>query len=149
MSVIRITKEFGFEAAHALSNYDGPCRSIHGHSYQLSVTLIGEPLDDPGCPKYGMVMDFSDLKQIIKKAITDRYDHSMILNSADSAAGLHLPGETFSKVLLVDYQPTSENLLIDFVERIKKLLPENVKLHHIRLRETPNSFAEWFADDNK
>jgi 6-pyruvoyltetrahydropterin/6-carboxytetrahydropterin synthase len=69
MARIRITKEFRFEAAHALHNYDGLCRNIHGHSYILKVTVIGETITDSNSPKLGMVMDFGDLKDIVKQSI--------------------------------------------------------------------------------
>ena len=52
--------------AHALWNYDGACKNIHGHSYKLFVTVIGEPDPDEESPKYGMVIDFTDLKEIKK-----------------------------------------------------------------------------------
>ncbi|HQQ12325.1 MAG TPA: 6-carboxytetrahydropterin synthase, partial [Bacteroidales bacterium] len=65
MSKIRITKEFKFEMAHALLGYDGPCRNVHGHSYELIVTVIGEPIAETGHVKLGMVMDFGDLKRIV------------------------------------------------------------------------------------
>ncbi len=69
-SIIRVTKEFPFEMAHALWNYDGPCRNVHGHSYRLFVTLSGKPpIDVEGNPKNGMVIDFSDLKSIVKKRL--------------------------------------------------------------------------------
>lgn len=51
-------------------------------------------------------------------------------------------------VLLVDYQPTSEMMVIDFAAKIKKRLPENIKLHSLKLQETETSYAEWFADEN-
>ena len=63
--MIRLTKEFSFEMAHALAGYDGPCREIHGHSYKLFVTVRGIPEQNPNSPKFGMVMDFGDLKRIV------------------------------------------------------------------------------------
>ena len=63
MSVIRVTKEFRFEGAHALTGYDGKCRHIHGHSYRLFVTLKGDIKQVQDHPKSGMVVDFSDLKK--------------------------------------------------------------------------------------
>ena len=69
MARIRLTKEFSFESAHALEGYDGKCRHIHGHSYRLYVTIIGEPISDSVNPKYGMVMDFGDLKNIVNEEI--------------------------------------------------------------------------------
>ena len=65
MSKIRLTKEFRFEMAHALWDYDGLCRNIHGHSYILAVTVIGVPNEDRNSPTYGMVMHFGDLKRIV------------------------------------------------------------------------------------
>ena len=79
MSVIRLTKEFSFEMAHSLSGYDGACREIHGHSYKLFVTVQGEPNADPNNPKYGMVMDFGELKRIVGRLIVDRYDHALVV----------------------------------------------------------------------
>ena len=149
MSVIRITKEFRFEAAHALKGYDGPCRNIHGHSYELSVTIIGDPVETKDSPKKGMIMDFSELKKIIKKSIIDPFDHALILSSDYPDDEFKKSGEAFSNVILVEYQPTSENLLIDFAARIRRLLPYTVRLHSLRLRETSTSYAEWFAEDNE
>lgn len=148
MAIIRITKQFQFEAAHALNDYDGPCKSIHGHSYELSVTVRGTPIRDPGSPKKGMIMDFGDLKKIVKKNIIDQFDHALILFNQDSVADLHALGEAFSNIVRVEYQPTSENMLQDFAQKIKRLLPEGVTLHSLKLRETANSYAEWFAEDN-
>ena len=67
MSKIRITKEFSFETGHALYGYDGKCRNVHGHSYHLSVTVIGNPITDSSHVKLGMVIDFGDLKKIVKE----------------------------------------------------------------------------------
>ena len=78
MSVIRLTKEFTFEAAHMLEGYDGLCREIHGHSYRLLVTIKGEPERDPESPKLGMVMDFGVLKRIVNEQIVERLDHSFM-----------------------------------------------------------------------
>jgi 6-pyruvoyltetrahydropterin/6-carboxytetrahydropterin synthase len=147
MAQIKITKEFKFEMAHALLGYDGPCKNIHGHSYYLYVTLTGEPISNPASPYNGMVMDFSELKKLIKNSITDKLDHALLLNSATPAEELKAL-EKFNNVVLVPYQPTCENLLIDFAEQIKKILPEKVKLFSLKLCETVTSFAEWFTDDN-
>ncbi|MEN8186691.1 MAG: 6-carboxytetrahydropterin synthase [Bacteroidota bacterium] len=150
MRRIRITKHFDFESAHALYGYDGKCKNIHGHSYHLYVTVIGEPIEDPENPKNGMVMDFGDLKRIVKKEIVDVFDHSVILNEKSPHIDLAKTIEDYShRVELVSYQPTSENMLFDFAERIKPHLPEKVSLHSLKLYETANSYAEWFADDQK
>lgn len=134
--------------AHALKGYDGLCRNIHGHSYELLVTIIGVPITDEASTKIGMVMDFGDLKKIVRKCIVDEFDHALVLNRA-SASEYTSGAEMFGRTILVDYQPTSENMLIDFASRLKPLMPANVKLHHLLLRETVTSYAEWFAEDNE
>ena len=148
MNHIRVTKEFRFEAAHALKGYDGPCKNVHGHSYELSVTVIGTPIADRQSTKLGMVMDFGDLKKIIKKQIVDPFDHALLLNSELPLSELQKSGEPFTNVVLLPYQPTSENFLLDFAKRIREFLPPGVLLYSLRLRETSNSYAEWFAIDN-
>jgi 6-pyruvoyltetrahydropterin/6-carboxytetrahydropterin synthase len=93
-------------------------------------------------------MDFGDLKKIIKKQIVDPFDHALLLNAALPNQELQKFGDPFTNIVLLPYQPTSENFLIDFANRISELLPAGVKLHNMRLRETSNSYAEWYADDN-
>ena len=132
--------------AHALYGYDGLCKNIHGHSYRLWVTLRGPVLDDPGHEKDGMVLDFGLLKRLVKPHIIDKYDHSFVLNANSSHANIDL--SAFEKVYLLPYQPTSENLVNDFVSIIKNQLPENIELYKVVLSETANSFAEWCLDDN-
>jgi len=145
---IRITKHFDFEAAHALHGYDGKCKNIHGHSYQLFVTIIGTPITEKDHPKNGMVLDFGDLKRIVKTEIVDVFDHSIVLNQNSDHLDLAKRIADYShRIVMVDYQPTSEMMLIDFAEKIKAKLPDFVALHTIKLYETNNSYAEWFADD--
>lgn len=149
MSSIRITKQFSFETGHALYGYDGKCKNVHGHSYKLSVTVIGKPISDNTHVKYGMVIDFSDLKKIVKTEIVDVFDHATVFNKntphVELAKELENRGHN---ILLVDYQPTSEMMVIDFSEKIKQHLPKNIKLHSLKLQETETSFAEWYANDN-
>lgn len=148
MSIIRITKEFKFEMAHALKGYVGPCKNIHGHSYELFVTVKGEPVNNPGSSDNGMVIDFKLLKNIVRENIIDLYDHALVLHK-DSAALINDESmELYGKLVTVDYQPTSENLLIYFAEILKQKLPSTVTLYSLLLRETVTSFAEWFAEDN-
>jgi len=107
MSNIRITKQFSFETGHALYGYDGKCKNVHGHSYRLDVTVIGTPISDNTNVKFGMVIDFGDLKKIVKDEIVDVFDHATVF------------------------------------------MPQNIKLHSLKLQETATSFAEWFASDNE
>ena len=148
-SNIRITKQFTFETGHALYGYDGKCKNVHGHSYKLSVTVIGQPITDSSNVKFGMVIDFGDLKKVVKEEIVDVFDHATVFNK--NTPHVELAKELKDRghhVILVDYQPTSEMMVIDFAEKIKNRLPNNIKLHAIKLQETDTSFAEWFASDN-
>jgi 6-pyruvoyltetrahydropterin/6-carboxytetrahydropterin synthase len=144
--VVRITKEFKFEMAHALYGYDGLCANIHGHSYRLWVTVRGVVKNENGHTKDGMLMDFTDLKSIVKPEIVDKYDHSLVLNANSPHADLDL--SAFNKVYYLDYQPTSENLVLDFANFIKEQLPDGVDLLKVVLSETASSFAEWNKEDN-
>lgn len=76
---VLVTKIFTFEMAHALLNYDGDCKNIHGHSYKLHVTILGKPLQNKEHPKNGMVMDFKALKTIVKAKIINPFDHALVL----------------------------------------------------------------------
>jgi len=149
MSTIRITKKFSFETGHALYGYDGKCRNVHGHSYKLSVTVIGTPISDQNNVKYGMVIDFGDLKKIVKEEIVDVFDHATVFNKntphVELAKELEDRGHS---VLLVDYQPTSEMMVIDFAQKIRSRLPKTIQLHSLKLQETATSYAEWYAADN-
>ena len=150
MSNIRITKQFSFETGHALYGYDGKCKNVHGHSYKLSVTVIGQPITDSSNVKFGMVIDFSDLKKIVKEEIVDAFDHATVFNK--NTPHVELAGELKSRghhVILVNYQPTSENMVTDFAQKIKNRLPAEIKLHSLKLQETETSFAEWYASDNE
>ncbi len=147
MTKIRLTKEFSFEMAHILEGYDGPCRNVHGHSYRLEVTVIGDPIADSKNPKYGMVMDFGQLKSIVNKLIVGRFDHVLLVNSSSTLLSI-ADKLSLGKIEVVDYQPTCENLLIHFAKLISAELPKEVALHHLKLHETATSYAEWFASDN-
>lgn len=149
MSKIRITKQFNFETGHALFGYDGKCKNVHGHSYKLSVTVIGEPITDTNNVKYGMVIDFGDLKKIVKEEVVDIFDHATVFNK--NTPHIELAKELQDRghhVILVDYQPTSENMVIDFAAKISARLPQSIQLHSLKLQETETSFAEWYASDN-
>lgn len=149
MSKIRITKKFRFEAAHALYGYDGKCKNIHGHNYNLFVTVIGVPIRNKSNGKCGMVMDFGDLKEIVNNEIIEKFDHSVIFNK-------NTPHEKLAndlvndghKVVMADYQPTIEEMVMDFANKISSKLPDDIKLHSLKLEETETSYSEWFAADN-
>ena len=146
MTKIRVTKEFRFEMAHALENYSGKCRHIHGHSYILQVTVIGAPNNNANDSTFGMVMDFGELKHIVNEHIVNRFDHALVLQ--EGVALSKALQEQYGNVMLTCYQPTCENMVIAFAETLQKHLPKHVRLFSLRLHETATSYAEWFASDN-
>lgn len=147
--IIRVTKAFTFDMAHALFGYDGPCKNIHGHTYRLLVTLKGAVLQDQGNPKDGMLLDFGLLKTIVNKQVVDVYDHALVLNQ-------NLPDEqkaailqTTEKLHFVSYQPTCENLLIAIKNNLCAAFEQvGFELVEVRLDETPSAFAIWCKRDN-
>jgi len=148
MPKIRVTKKFRFEMAHALYEYDGICRNIHGHTYHLEVTLLGEPLQNPGHPKDGMVLDFGILKKTVNNKIVHTFDHALVVSSIFPADHIEAFRKATERLVVVDFQPTTENLIVHFSKILQQAFPSNVSLFSMRLYETENSFAEWFAADN-
>lgn len=149
MARIRITKRFDFEMAHTLLNYDGMCKNIHGHSYLLDITLAGEPLENIDHPKNGMVLDFGDLKKLIHDLVISRFDHALMVNSAVPAIQMEILKNSTERILVVDFQPTSENMVVYIAGLIRPHLPEHIDLFSVRLYETQTSYAEWYASDNQ
>jgi 6-pyruvoyltetrahydropterin/6-carboxytetrahydropterin synthase len=140
---ICVYKEFTIDAAHALDGYSGKCKNIHGHTYHLKIGIVGKPSTDSSSSSFGMVMDFKDLKELVKTEIESRFDHHLILKD-DSRFLNSVEGQT--AIRLVDYQPTCENMLIEIVSILKEKLPKHVKLYNVLLRETATSYAEWRED---
>ncbi len=134
--------------AHTLHGYDGLCRNIHGHSYNLEVTISGEPRNKPGHPKDGMVLDFSELKEIVKTHVVIPFDHALMVSSLVPEEQKQLLRQTTHRFIVVGFQPTSENMVAHIAEILRANLPSGVSLFSVRLFETATSFAEWFAADN-
>lgn len=121
-----VVKEFTFDSAHMLPEYDGPCRFLHGHTYRLQVGVSGE-VD----PKTGMVLDFKDIKNQIRARIVDHLDHSYL--NEPIGGDIFVPG--FPK-----HMPTAENMVLWIRDRLIQL---GTDVAFVRLWETPTSYAEW------
>lgn len=135
--------------AHALYGHDGPCRNIHGHTYHLYVSIIGIPQTEINHPKNGMVIDFTELKDLVKKEVTNHFDHALVLNGNSPHKNIEILHQQFDKIILVPFQPTCENLLIEIKNRLIPFLSGEQQLISLRLEETPTSYAEWHLSDNK
>ena len=134
--------------AHALYGHDGPCRNIHGHTYHLHVTILGNPLQEINHPKNGMVYDFGDLKSLVKNEIVDHFDHALVLNENSPHKNVEVLHQQFDKIVLLPFQPSCENLLIEFKKRLEHFFNSKHSLVALKLEETPTSFAEWRREDN-
>ncbi|PKP27372.1 MAG: 6-carboxytetrahydropterin synthase QueD [Bacteroidetes bacterium HGW-Bacteroidetes-19] len=148
MATIRLTKVFTYAMAHALDSYDGLCKNIHGHTYHLEVTVVGNPVSDSLSPKKGMLIDFTDLKRLINTEIVDVWDHALMLNETTNPDLIALLKESYERIIIVPFQPTTENMLCYLSEKIISILPKEVHLYSLKLKETENSYAEWYASDN-
>lgn len=148
MATIRLTKVFSYAMAHALDSYDGLCKNIHGHTYHLEVTVVGNPVRDTSSPKKGMLIDFTDLKRLINSEIVDVWDHALMLNETTNPDLIALLKKSYERIIIVPFQPTTENMLCFLSEKIKSILPKEVHLYALKLKETENSYAEWYASDN-
>lgn len=148
-NIIRLTKSFTFEMAHALFNYNGKCKNIHGHSYKLLVTVIGMPPTLSGDPTDGLLIDFGDLKRIVNGCVIEPFDHALVVQKKYSNELNNALETNFERLIYVDYQPTCENLIIDFADKIKEQLPSTVSLHHLTLHETATAYCEWYAQDQE
>jgi 6-pyruvoyltetrahydropterin/6-carboxytetrahydropterin synthase len=143
---ILITKKLNLDMAHALDNYDGKCKFIHGHTFHFSVTLKGFIINEENNPKNGMVMDFGELKTILKEEIGDKFDHSLVLK--DTSPYRVISEVNADRINLLPFQPTCENLLVYFIEKVRSRLPNDIELHSASLQETPSNIAEWQYSDS-
>ena len=150
MGTISITGIFNFEMAHQLNGHDGLCKNIHGHSYKLVVSVKGIAIDEEGNPKNGMIIDFSDLKALVKGKILDVFDHALIIKKSGQSEELKksLRAIGSNKTVLFEKQPTCENILSYMVDTLIANVPENIQLLRVRLWETANTFAEWKSSDS-
>lgn len=134
--MLSITKLFSFEAAHRISNYQGACSQVHGHSYKLQITISAEM---PG--ENDMVLDFKILKDLVQNHIISFWDHSLMLkeNAENRQFFLNYPG----KIYWMESEPTAERMLLNIRRKLDPVLPDHVNLEEIVLVETETSFAKW------
>lgn len=140
--LIRVTREEEFEAAHLLPGYDGGCKNLHGHSYRIKVTVEG-----PRNKGWGMVLDFKQLKKIIKEVVPD---HKFLAYVEDEIAMqiVSILYQNNMDYVLFDFDTTAENMVGYFAAKIQDELDnlyDDVKVVKIRLWETTNSEATWEA----
>lgn len=134
--MITVTKTVKFDAAHVLTNHNGLCKNLHGHTYRVDVTVAGNP-DTPD----GMVIDFKDLKKIATQEICDVFDHAFIYNenSEGEKEIAALIQKHSMRTVRLSFRTTAENLAKYFFDKLAARIPQ---VHSVRVWETAESFAE-------
>ncbi|MBK7887961.1 MAG: 6-carboxytetrahydropterin synthase [Bacteroidetes bacterium] len=138
---VSLTKIFTFDTAHALENYPGKCRHIHGHTYILHVTISGDIRNERGDPYDGIIIDFSELKKWVHDAVIQQFDHALLLREGSALAAMTFP--EWERIYLTSYQPSCENILLDILQKLQTTIPNNILVKKLTLYETPTSYAEW------
>ena len=134
---------------HIAVVFDTPTPTFRHVMFKEYKANRDETPEDIKNPKNGMVMDFADLKTIVLKEIVNVFDHAVVVSKDFDSEKIAMFRETFGNTVVVDYQPTCENLVADFAGRIKMLMPAGTKINSLKLYETAKSYAEWFAEDNE
>jgi 6-pyruvoyltetrahydropterin/6-carboxytetrahydropterin synthase len=133
---MELTAAFTFDAAHRIRGHPGKCAYLHGHTYRLEVTVSAQDLDP-----LGMVMDFDDLAQLVRKALLDRWDHATLLDAADplGPAIAAAQAEAPDRVVALPGQPTVERMTAEAWAALERALPAAVRLERVAIRETPTA----------
>jgi len=139
--MLSLTKIFHFEMAHAIHGYNGACRNIHGHSYELHVKVTAGHDAVGYIPAPGFILDFKELKLWVNNAVIKRFDHKMVLSSAYRAK--HPAIELHENLVKWEMEPTAENLLIYMAKMLSEQSPYHIQLVRLKLFETKDSYAEW------
>ena len=132
---MKIAKEFRWEMGHRLPDHFGLCKNIHGHSYKMLVEFDGE------LNEQGMIIDYYDVEKTINPII-EKLDHAFMVNNDDKNV-LDFLQKINSKKIIVDFQPTAENICLYMLNEIEKTsLPANVNKINVRVYETSHDYAE-------
>ena len=135
--MITVTKTVRFDAAHVLTNHQGLCKNLHGHTYRVDVSVTQAEGDESD-----MVIDFKDLKRIASEVVCDRFDHAFIYNTASEgereiAAVVEKNG---MRTVPIPFRSTAENLARLFYGDLKARIPG---LTSVTVWETADSSAEY------
>lgn len=147
---MQITTRLEFDAGHRIPSHKSLCRNLHGHRYALEITLSGTIISADGLSENGMVMDFSDVKAIARKAVVDVWDHAFLVYKNDQVILDFLNTLPNHKTVVMNTVPTAENLAAEAYSILKAnyndTFGNHLKLERVRLYETPNSWADALGD---
>lgn len=140
MNQVRVCKIFTFDAAHQLEGHKGKCANVHGHTYKLEVIVSGVPITADNPAEEGFVMDFGDIKEVVKEKIVDVLDHSFL--AMGNEPGFEALRHTGSKISQLGFRTTAENLCLFICHTLRS---SGLPMYSVRVWETPTSYAEVLA----
>ncbi|MDR0997352.1 MAG: 6-carboxytetrahydropterin synthase QueD [Zoogloeaceae bacterium] len=143
---MQITRRLAFDAGHRIPDHHSQCRNLHGHRYVLEITLEGDISETPGASDCGMVLDFSEVKALMKTRLVDRWDHAFLVWAKDTAVLDFLNSLPDHKTVVLPSIPTAENLAKLAFEALSAAFTERfgqrLKLARLRLYETPDCWVD-------
>ena len=148
MPRIQLIRRFSFEATHLLPYHEGDCRHVHGHSYRLEVQINGPVQAEHIGPESGMVMDLKRLKDLVHKSIIAPCDHALLLPDFLPELQLEAARLFSTKILILPFSPTAENLVHWMAWQLQAQLPAGVELAGLVLWETAQAGVRWLPDGN-
>ena len=131
------TKTIKFDAAHVLTNHEGLCKNLHGHTYRVDVT-VAQSADDTK----DMVIDFKDLKRVAAETVCDRFDHAFVYNTqSEGEREIAAVVERYGmRTVALPFRSTAENLAKMFYAELKARIPG---VSSVKVWETADSCAEF------
>jgi 6-pyruvoyltetrahydropterin/6-carboxytetrahydropterin synthase len=145
---MEITTRMEFDSGHRIPNHKSTCRNLHGHRYALEVTITGDIINEEKISDFGMVMDFKDAKNLIKKVIVEPWDHAFIVYEKDKEVLDFLNSLANHKTVIFPKVPTAENMALVAFNMLSKAFEEEfkgiIKPKRVRLYETPNNWADAY-----
>lgn len=140
-----IIKQIEWDMGHRVTNHLSKCRNLHGHRYKAEIRLEGNLVDIKGDSSEGMVMDFGLIKELANKYVHDILDHGFMVWEKDKILVSFFRKNSDQKHILVPFIPTSENIaawiFLQLDKKIKDKYKTGLRLHSIKLWETPTSAA--------
>lgn len=148
---MQITRRLEFDAGHRIPDHQSQCRHLHGHRYAIEVTLAGAVIQASGQPMNGMVMDFSEVKDLAKQHLVDAWDHAFLVYRGDALVMNFLAAMPDHKTVVLEVVPTAENLVALAFARLDAVYQDRygnqLRLERVRLYETPNCWADALRED--
>ncbi len=141
-----VTRRLEFDAGHRIPHHASQCRHLHGHRYAIEITLSGEILHSEGTAQQGMVMDFSEIKNIANAVLVNHWDHAFLVYQGDRTVADFLASLDGHKTVVLPVVPTAENLAAEAFRILDAAYLDTygnqLRLQRVRLYETPNNWAD-------